>query len=193
LIDWRIKNFDQKREKTILFLSRIEKTKGICEAIAAIKTLENSKLKVNLKVAGNGSYLNEAKKYARELNISNKVHFLGYLKGNEKRKAYLNADLYILPTYHGEGMPNAVLEAMAFGLPVITTSVGGIKDFFNNEEHGFMAENRDPHTIASLIERILTNKNMWIRMSLNTHSYAINRFLASKVARRIERIYTEIL
>ncbi len=86
-------------------------------------------------------------------------------------------------------MPTSVLEAMAFGLPVITRPVGGLKDFFINGEHGFMTESKDPEIIAGLIEKIIPDKGLWKRISINVHEYAKERFMASMVAKRLEDIY----
>ena len=187
-IKQKLKRIDSDNKIQLLFLSRIEKAKGILETIKAVEFLLKSYPTLHLVVAGEGSFIEDAQSVANRL-LKSKVSFLGYVGGEEKKKVFLNSDIYIFPTYHGEGMPTSVLEAMAFGLPVITRPVGGLKDFFINGEHGFMTESKDPEIIAGLIEKIIPDKGLWKRISINVHEYAKERFMASMVAKRLEDIY----
>ena len=183
----RIKKIDSDKDIQLLFLARIEKEKGICETIEAVKILLEKYPNLHLVVAGDGVFMDEARNFANR-SLKDKVSFLGYIKGEEKKKVLQNSDIYVFPT-HREGMPTSVLEAMAFGLPVITRPVGGLKDFFINGEHGFISEGKDPQVIASLIEKIILDKGLWKRMSLSCHEYAKERFMATQVAKRLENIY----
>lgn len=187
-IENRIARIDSEKEIQILFLARIEKTKGICETIKAVQKLSEAHHNLHLAVAGDGSFTDTARRLINKVGVKNKVSFLGYVTGEKKKDVFLNSDIYVFPTY-GEGMPISVLEAMAFGLPVITRPVGGLKDFFIDGEYGFMTESKDPKVIASLIEKIIIDKELWKRMSVSAHEYAKERFMASKVAKRLEDIY----
>ena len=89
-------------------------------------------------------------------------------------------------------MPNSVLEAMAFGLPIITRPVGGIADFFENSHHGFITKSRDPSVFANYIEKLISNKVLYKKSSLYNYKYAQENFLASKVAKVLEKIYREV-
>jgi glycosyltransferase involved in cell wall biosynthesis len=129
--------------KTILFLARVEKAKGIFTAINVFEILNKKYPDLRLQVVGRGEALEEAKIFADKKQLKNIV-FTGALSGDDLKNEFINADLYILPTYHGEGMPTSVLEAMAFGLPVITRPVGGLIDFFENEKMGYMIESLEP-------------------------------------------------
>ncbi len=184
----RIKEIDPDKDIQILFLARIEKEKGILETIDAVKILSEKYPNLRLVVAGDGSFMDEAHNFANRF-TKDKVSFLGYAEGEEKKKVFQNSDIYVFPTYHGEGMPTTVLEAMAFGLPIVTRPVGGLKDFFSNGEHGFISESKDPDVIASLVEKIITDKELWKKMSVANHEYATERFMASQVAKRLEDIY----
>ena len=180
----------QKNKINILFLARIIKEKGIIETLLTIKELQSQKMSVSLIIAGDGPYLNEAKQLAQKLDIKN-CNFLGYIQGEQKREVFKNSNLYIFPSY-GEGLPLSLLEAMAFGLPVVTRPVGGIKDFFEEGKHGFLSESKDPKVFADLIKKILEDENLYRSMSLYNYQYAQENFLASKVAKKLEKIYKEI-
>ena len=90
-------------------------------------------------------------------------------------------------------MPTAVLEAMVFGLPVVSRSVGGLKDFFINGKFGYITESRDPSVFAALIEKLIADRHLMTKMSVNCHNYAKKRFMASMVTARLENIYREVL
>jgi len=188
----RIRRIQGQKAKKILFLARIEKEKGILETIEACQILCKKYPDIRLVIAGNGSYMETARQFITTLGMNDRVSFLGYVKGEEKIKAFLESDIYVFPSYH-EGMPTSVLEAMAFGLPVVTRPVGGLKDFFVDGQHGFMNESKEPVVIASLIEKIIRDKDLRKRMSCTGHEYAKERFMASRVAKRLENIYKRTL
>ena len=148
-------------------------------------------LKDHLK--GDGPYLNRAKDFAKNFACNKQIIFHGYVNGITKKHLYQNSDIFIFPTDHGEGMPNSLVEAMAFGLPIITRPVGGIKDVFTNTKNGFMTESKEPKKICELIERIINDINLWEEISSFNYKLAKERFYASKVRKRLENIYENTL
>src|SRR5690606_39046507 len=122
---------DQKIAKettNILFLSTVNKNKGIYEAILGYEIIKENFSNVSFEIGGDGPELENIKTLVNKKKMQD-VTFSGYLTGKQKIKAFLNADIYVFPSF-SEGMPISILEAMASGLPIITTEVGGIKDFF---------------------------------------------------------------
>jgi glycosyltransferase involved in cell wall biosynthesis len=174
----------------MLFLSRIEKAKGIYEAIDAYAILKERRRGLTFTVAGDGTELENVKKYVSRKRIQG-VAFKGFVRGQEKKEVFRSADCYLLPSY-SEGMPGSVLEAMAFGLPVITRYVGGLKDFFEEGKMGFVTDRLEPEIFADLIERIVVNPELSKQMSQYNHEYAKKRFMASIVAKRLTAIYTKV-
>jgi len=183
---------DEGRPPRILFLARIEKEKGILESIRAAEILMSSYPSLELIVAGVGSFLDNARRYAEESELGQRVRFLGYVQGEEKVRAFKNADIYLFPTSHGEGMPTSLLEAMAMGLPIVTRPVGGIRDFFRDGVHGLLAGSTDPGELASKLEDLLNSADLCMRISRANYEYARKRFLASVVAQRLEGIYRDL-
>jgi len=175
----------------ILFLSRVEKQKGIYEAIQTYKLVKKHFKNCKFIIAGDGFELNQVRSMVKNEKIKD-VEFLGYVKGEQKKKAYLEAHIFIFTSYT-EGMPNAVLEAMAMGLPVFTTDVGGIKDFFVNRENGLLFYKCNPIQFANGILYYLHNRNELLRISLNNYQYAQKHFISSEVVKRLELIYLEVL
>ena len=176
--------------KNILFLARIEKAKGIYTALDAVKILQSEDKEIKFRVAGCGSELEKARQYAKENSI--KAEFLGNISGNTLINEFKTANIYILPS-HSEGMPTSVLEAMAFGLPVISRPVGGLCDFFENGRMGELIESLNSQEYAAAIERYINDCDILKECSMYNHTYAKKHFLASKVAYSIEqflKLYT---
>jgi glycosyltransferase involved in cell wall biosynthesis len=104
----------------------------------------------------------------------------------------MESDIYILPTW-GEGMPASVLEAMAFGLPVITRPVGGIVDFFETPKMGYLIESKSENDFYEAIFQLLNDKDRLTEISIYNHQYALSHFAASKVAGSLESVLKNII
>jgi len=141
-------------------------------------------------VAGDGLEFAGAKRYAEVQGIEN-VNFTGYITGSAKHKAFLEADVFLFPTY-GEGLPISVLEAMAYGLPVITRPVGGIKDFFVNGTMGYLIESKEPRDFAELMGTLLRDPESLERIGTFNRNYAREHFGADRVASRLQDIYGQL-
>jgi glycosyltransferase involved in cell wall biosynthesis len=176
---------------TILFLARIEKDKGVLQAVKAFSLIQKKQPDLKLFIAGDGSYLDEVIAYIRDEGIQN-VFLTGYVEGNDKRELMLESDIYIFPSHHGEGLPNSVLEAMSFGLPVITTLVGGIRDFFEDGKMGFATQDTSPDKLAALLDKLISDREKRKQISVYNFEYAHNRFMTTQVSDRLNAIYQEI-
>jgi glycosyltransferase involved in cell wall biosynthesis len=171
----------------ILFLARIVKEKGIYEALEAHSLVQNRHPAVELVIAGDGKELDNVKSFVRAHNLDN-VTFAGYIKGEEKLRRFQEAHILFLPSY-AEGCPVSVIEAMAYGLPIVTRSVGGVVDFFENGRNGFITESLDPNIFAEQIVKLFEDKKLYKKISIYNYQYAQSHFLASKAALRLEQIY----
>jgi glycosyltransferase involved in cell wall biosynthesis len=171
--------------RNILFLARVELNKGIFISIDVFEEILKTHNYLTLTIVGSGGALERAKLYVLKKNIKN-VFFKGALSGKALIQEYHKGNLYILPTTHGEGMPTSVLEAMAFGLPIITRPVGGLNDFFEEGKMGTLIESCNPFHYVSAIKNLIEHENKCKEIGVYNHRYAIENFLASKVARKIE-------
>nr|WP_280842366.1 glycosyltransferase family 4 protein [Rhodohalobacter sp. SW132] len=177
--------------KNLLFLSRIEKAKGIFEAVDAVSLLLKQGRDIQLTIAGNGAAMDNLKEHIYNFDTDG-ITLKGYVEGEDKMNCLISADLFLFPSYH-EGMPNSVLEAIAFGLPVLTTRVGGIPDFFEDGKMGLFLDNREPEHIAEKIEYLLGRPELMKEMSEYNYNYAKEHFYASKVAARLEKIIDDVV
>lgn len=182
-VDITTKQYDQN----LLFLTRIEEYKGIFIALELYKTIKSKFPNTSLTIAGDGSKMKEVKKYVEEHRLDS-VTFTGYVEGDQLIKAFQHASIYIFPSY-SEGMPTSVLEAMAFGLPVITRPVGGLVDFFENDKMGCMIDSLDSTDFVQPLEELLADPSKMREMGYYNHEYAKQHFMASEVAKSLETIF----
>jgi glycosyltransferase involved in cell wall biosynthesis len=189
-IEEKLKSLQNIDEFQLLFLARLERAKGVIETIDACALLLERGRHVNLVVAGDGPEAAEIKSYAND-KLGDHVQFPGYVRDKAKSSAFAVAHIYVMPSY-GEGLPISLLEAMSFGLPVVTRPVGGVKDMFVNGQHGFMTESKNPAEIAALIEKLLDDPQLLQNISRNVHKYAMDRFIGSAVAANFAKIMIEV-
>lgn len=172
-------------ELILITTSRLNVKNGIADVIESLKFLPEN---VKFKILGAGELESKLKSLTRELDLENRVEFLG-LVSPDKIPHYLHgADIFIRPSL-SEGMGNSFIEAMAAGLPVIATPVGGIVDFLKDGETGVFCHPNDPKSIAAAVERILADqdfaevlKNNALRMVREKYDWdLIAREMKSKV------------
>ncbi len=176
----------------ILYLSRLDWGKGLLTAIRAFELVRARSPATSLTVVGDGPERITAEQLVRGRGISG-VEFVGYLGGQEKRRAFREADVYFFPTAFGEGMPISVLEAMASGLPVVTRLVGGVRDFFEDGRMGYVTDSDDPEVHAELLGRLVEDPGLRTRMGLYNREFASKRFAASVVAAKLQGIYEQVV
>lgn len=171
----------KKRIYNLLYLGRIEKDKGIIELLNAIKALADSKeFTISLKIVGGGNFLEGAKQLCHDLKIDEHVSFEGVVYDDTiKREYYLEADAYILPTYH-EGFPRTLYEAMIFGTPIITTFVGGIPALMKDGVNCLKIETRSVDSIVEKIKQFLTNYEQTATTICSTASETIEPIISKK-------------
>jgi glycosyltransferase involved in cell wall biosynthesis len=171
----------------VLFLARLQKAKGIYELIEAVGLLKKKGYNIKLIIAGSGL---EESAIRREYKYD-WIKMIGYVEGKEKARAYQCADIYVLPSYT-EGMPNSVLEAMAFGLPVVCSNVGSLPEIIVEGVNGSIIESIDSEAIATAIERLYMDQDL--RKSITENNIKESRrFCSSNVVKRLEVIYRKVI
>lgn len=188
-ISKRLQRLHQAKPIRVLFLSRLERKKGVLETIEAIRILLDKKINISLSIAGDGRLSSEIDNYIALQGLKTQITMLGDVRNNEKIKAFTAHDIYCFPTYYDEGMPNSVLEAMAFGLPVITTPTGGTKDFFINGKMGYLCKEATPVEIADNLLKTIVDVKKMCDISKFNYTYARKHFYAAKVAENLITIY----
>lgn len=187
---------NRKKDKVfgVLFLARLEEEKGLFETIQAVVSLQDKGLPIKLTVAGDGPAKYKLVKVLKKLARSkDQIDFIGYVDGEKKINAFLTSDIYCFPSAYGEGLPNSVLEAMAFGMPVICTNVGGLSDIFQDKKMGCLVKPKAVEELIYQLEKLISDPVKIVKISRYNFRYAADNFLASVVAGRMFNIYQEIM
>ncbi len=181
-------NIIQENPFRILFLARVEMAKGLEELFDAFDRLCANYNDIKLIIAGSGT----ADDYVAKRQANNsKIDIIGYVRGDDKAKVFEHASIYVLPSYT-EGMPNSLLEAMSFALPLVCTPGGGIKDVVADGVNGIFVSPKSTDELYKAIERLYLDRELASSMSLNNYKES-ERFYSRNVVRRLEDIYDKLI
>ncbi len=176
--------------KMILFLGRVHRIKGIDLLVDAFSDYLKKDPEVRLVIAGRDEgFLKVLQQQANRLDIADKIIFSGQLTEQEKFSAYVDADVFILPSIH-EGFPMTVLEAMACGTPVIVTKGCNISDALEN--CGIVIDH-DRTQLVQAIESILENSPLRQHFGVQGSEKIKNEFNWDNIAERVETVYNNCL
>lgn len=197
MVDNRLMDFTLTARNTdtipnLLFLSTISKNKGIYTFLSIVEELQNRDVRFGTLIAGDGPELNDLKLLVQDKNLIN-VKFLGHVTELEKAETFNRSSIYLFPSSY-EGMPTTVIEAMAFGLPVLCTKVGALPDFFENGKMGYFIDDlSDVETIANKVVELWNNKELHHTISLYNKLKVNEHYLATSTVSRIERLHQKII
>lgn len=176
---------------TLLFLGLLGKNKGIYDLLECIwdhKVEFQGKLK--LYIGGNGE-IEHVKQLIKEYGIADIVIFEGWVSGDKKIELLNKSDAYILPSYK-EGLPISILEAMSYGMPIISTPVGGIPEIVSNGENGYLVEPGNKEDIYKAIISLLNDSDLRNRMGSVSLS-RVGEHLPEYVEKQLETLYDSLL
>jgi glycosyltransferase involved in cell wall biosynthesis len=184
--------YNLKGKRIILYVGQIIPRKGINFLIRAIPIVKE-KLKDNDLIfifIGSGSSIDALKKQADYLEIGSTVLFTGSVSSQDLCMFYKSSELYVLPSL-SEGLPTTILEAMYFGLPVISTNIPGIRDHFFDT--ALLVPPRDENALAESIINLLTDTVLAKRLSQTGKHHVLSRYTWDRVAKEYEALYKNVI
>ena len=182
-------NETTSNSRTLLFLGRICKDKGIDELLEALDTI-NSEAAHRVKLIIGGIFEDEKYKYEFEKR-SDYIEYLGWVSGQKKEEVLKKADILVLPSYY-EGMPVCVLDAMAYGCPVIATEVGGIPTMIEDGISGILIKPRDVVSLREGIVKLVNDPDLCKKLSDMAYAKVSKDFNIDNTVDSLIRIYEEI-
>lgn len=178
-----------KGEKILIHTSNFRPVKRVADTVR-IFALVRKELPSKLLLVGDGPDRSECERLCRQLDLCDDVKFLG--KQDGLVEILNSADLFLIPS-QSESFGLAALEAMACGLPVISSSVGGLPELVKHNESGFIAEIGDIERMAKYAIDLLSNEKKYDLFSKNARERAVQQFDVSKVVPMYEKHYESIL
>lgn len=173
----------------LLYLGYLGKAKGTFDLIDAASILYKQGCKCVFDLVGSEltpGELDLLQEKIRMLNLQGIVRLNPPAYGKEKLPYFQNADIFVYPSYH-EGVPMAVLEAMASGLPIIATRVGGLPDLVH--ENGFLIDPGHPDQLAGAIDRLAKDSRKRLEMQSNSYQVVFERFNINRHISDLVEIY----
>lgn len=187
LPDARLLNVAASTTPTVLCLGTLGRRKGTYDLVRAFALIADQFPKAKLLLGGDGD-IAHTRALAEQLGIAARVECLGWVGPAEKRKALASATLYALPSY-AEGLPMSLLEAMSFGLPVLTTPVGGIPQVVNHDENGWMVQPGHIDELATALRSLLASASARTRLGTAARATIENHFTLDRAMQRLGELY----
>jgi len=173
----------------LITTSRLVEKNAVGDIIKSLKFLPDS---ISLKVLGTGALENSLKLLASSLQLEERVEFLNHVSYEDVPKHLRGADIFIRPSL-SEGFGNSFIEAMASGLPVIATPVGGIVDFLEDGETGLFCKVKDPESIARAVERLVSDESLRNKITTNAKKMVKERYDWDFIAKEMkEKVFDKV-
>lgn len=176
LVKWPQKKFNVRLSPLtplqILSVGRLVEKKGTIYLLKAIATIKQSGFPIKCNIIGDGPLFGTLNQFIMEHHLQNEVSLIGALSTELVAPFYEKVDLFVLPCIEvssgdKDGLPNVLLEALATGIPVITTSVSAIPELIEHEKTGLLVPQKDDKSIVEAINRLRTDPELYRQLMAN--------------------------
>jgi len=182
--------WQQRQAGNVLFLGRIGDRKGSFDLLEAAARVLPACPQLSLQFGGDGE-LERAAAHAAELGLGAHFSLLGWVGAPERETCLRQAALYTLPSYN-EGLPMSVLEAMAAGLPVLSTPVGGIPEAVTDGVEGYLVPPGNVGELACRLQELLLAPELAAKMGAAARRKVETTFSAEAILPKVERVYLDM-
>lgn len=176
---------------TVAYIGRLTASKGILETIEAVRILRDRGIDIRLTVAGAGDALDAIQRAIAAGGLASHVQLVGEVFGEAKQQLWRQTRVLALPSYH-EGLPYALLEAMAHGVVPVASAVGAIPDVMQDRVHGLLVPPRDPKAVAQALARLAADRLMLQRLSDAARERAVTRYSVTLLADQFTELYESL-
>lgn len=175
----------------LIVTRNLEKLYGIDTALEAFALVQKEYPKVRLTIAGSGPEKSHLVERAKTLGVNESVRFAGRLDREEILDLYASADILLNPSL-ADNSPNSIIEALACGVPVVSSDVGGIPYLIQSGENGMLVKANDPAAMASSATEILQNKELTARL-IEQGRQDVEKFDQERVIPQLMSLYERVL
>lgn len=176
-------------ERIITFIGRLDGFKGVDDLLHGFKVLLAKKESVRLVIVGTGPLESQFKELAGTLHLKERVTFKG--KQNSIVAELHNTDVFVLPS-RSEGMSNVLLEAMACGVPIVATAVGGNTDLISDRRNGILVPPSDPDALGEALGELLLNGALAEQLGSRARKTVEEHYTLEMIADRYLNLYNRL-
>jgi colanic acid/amylovoran biosynthesis glycosyltransferase len=182
----------------LLTVARLVEKKGVEYGIQAVAKVLKKHHNIEYKIAGDGRLKNNLQKLIEELRVSENVKLLGWQHHEQILESLQEADILLAPSVTSqdgdrEGIPGAIVEALAWGLPVLSTRHSGIPEVIQDGESGFLVPERDTKALAEKMEYLIEHPELWPEMGRRGRKYVEEHYDIDRLNDRLVEIYQGLL
>ncbi len=185
-----MQNIKNRYQKVAIYIGRLSEEKGVDILLQAWREVVKKEPQVGLIIVGDGPQRSKLFKYVEENEMTGNVIFAG--ERRDVTSCLRGCDIFILPS-RGEGISNALLEAMANGLPCIVSMVGGNLKLIKHGETGMIFEKEDPEGLMHCITELLHDKDMAFKLGNNAKELIKREFSIEVIANQYLELYSKLL
>lgn len=185
------KDRDKKKVNTIIYAGALNSRKGYADLINSFSKIAYKYPEWKLELAGNGE-LDNAKLLIENLQLSQQVYLKGWISGKSKEEFFSTASIFCLPSY-AEGFPMAVLDAWAYGVPVITTPVGGLPDILIDKQNALVFRPGDTNTLSQILDDLISDEELRKNLSKASLKLSNTKFNLHQITTKIDQIYHSLI
>ena len=181
-------------KKLLLYVGRISRKKGILDLVKSFSKVVEKEPNVVLALAGREEkgYTDKVRKLVKELKLESKVIFLGPVPNKDVIHLMRACDLFVYSSIGGEGIPRAILEAMACGKPVVATRVSGIPEAVRDGETGYLVGVGDYEAFSDRVLKVLRDKQLREKMGMNARALIEREFNYKKIIPQLAQLIEEL-
>ena len=193
--DFKNKTSVKNKIPQFLFLSNLIESKGVYILLQALEILKNQGFKFHCSIVGGEGDISSAQLNTRIKNqkLENYITYLGKKYNEEKWDVFHSSDAFVFPTYyHNECFPLVLLEAMMFGLPILSTDEGGIPDIIKHNETGLIVEKMNPVALTKRMKQFIDNPELAKQMGKKGRSRFLEHYTLEVFEKRLVHILNQI-
>ncbi len=189
------KNIKLSKNTTVnlLFFSNLIESKGVYELLEACSYLQQKQIPFSCTFAGGEGDITASNfsKRVKQLNLENHVQYIGKQYGEEKKNVFEKADIFVLPSYN-DCFPLVLIEAMKYGLPIVSTYEGGIPDLVDEGITGYLVRQQDSINLAKQIELMIINSELRAKMGTAAKAKFDKEYTLEKFENRFVDILNKV-
>lgn len=176
-------------ETVVIFLSRLNKVKGPKYLIEAAEIIQKQKIKYKVLIVGDGDEKCKLEALTKTKGLCENIFFIGEVPNKEVVEYLVLSDIFVLPTL-SEGFGIVYIEAMASGLPIVTTKIMGVNELVEDGKNGFLVDTKNPEQIAEKIKVLISDKKLTEEISMANKKKA-TKYSWDRIVSKIEKVYKQ--